>query len=77
MKQSRKECFIDTLSFGLKFSGHMFGARSQYLGVSSGVGTPLPIPNRAVKHSSADGTPLAGESRSTPRYCDVVMGILP
>ncbi len=51
----RSGCFLqrdegEDISFALscfEFAG---------VGASSGVGPPLPISNRAVKHSSADGT---------------------
>ena len=39
---------------------------NKILGASSEVETPLPIPNRAVKHFSADGTSMR-ESRPVPR----------
>ena len=35
-------------------------------GALSGVATPLPIPNREVKHSSADGSYAFGCSKSRP-----------
>ncbi len=45
----------------------IFHIGCQFLGDSSEKGTPLPIPNRVVKLLSTDGTPLAGESRTSPR----------
>ncbi len=40
------------------------------LGAFAAVGTPLPIPNREVKHRWADGTAWATvwESKSVPSY---------
>src|SRR3954463_13116980 len=51
----------------------VFKSRRRALAISGGYGegeTPLPIPNRAVKPLSADGTWLARarESRSPPVY---------
>src|SRR5439155_7742451 len=44
--------------------------RRQLVGGHSGGGTPLPIPNRAVKPASADGTRGASprESRTPPTF---------
>src|SRR3954452_6213871 len=55
------------------FAAAVFKARRRALAISGGYGegeTPLPIPNRAVKPLSADGTWLARarESRSPPVY---------
>src|SRR3954451_12285791 len=61
--------FFDTRGFATA----VFKARRRALAISGGYGegeTPLPIPNRAVKPLSADGTwpARARESRSPPVY---------
>src|SRR5436309_4149212 len=52
------------------FEGEPTGAPLTASGGHSGGGTPLPIPNRAVKPASADGTRRATsrESRTPPDF---------
>ena len=45
-------------------------ARHRFLGDYSAGVPPLPIPNRAVKPRSADGTAIRWESRSSPSPCE-------
>jgi hypothetical protein len=67
MLRPQPECDAHKLRFAV------FKARRGALEISGGYGvgeTPLPIPNRAVKPHSADGTwpARARESRSPPVY---------
>ena len=45
-----------------------FSSRREFFvsGAMSGVATPLPIPNREVKHSSGDGSAIFGWCKSSP-----------
>ena len=56
------------ISFNLTPSGRNFhyGFRNLCVGGYGEVGTPLPIPNREVKHFSVDGTGFSRESRTPP-----------
>ena len=60
--------FFDSLVALCGFEGHREGELSRVSGGHGEGETPLPIPNRAVKPLSADGTWLARarESRTPP-----------
>ena len=66
---ARKTCGSSRLSKALSgFEGLLEGLTKEEVGVDDGEGTPVPIPNTAVKLTGADNTWLeaARDDRKTP-----------